>query len=159
MSTEKKAKKDKFKFVKYEDLDKPLVEDNASEQIDDSSVIIENEPKIDSNDTKKEVVLEEKVEANGLEENNDIDVSYQDEETIVLDEPIKEEPVKKINSFHKIHFSFEARIITMITCIVLLFLVACYLFLNALNYYKMMNIVMFIIRYVYLKMIIMKIHA
>ena len=137
MSTEKKAKKDKFKFVKYEDLDKPLVEDNASEQTDDSSVIIEKEPKIDSNDTKKEVVLEEKVEANGLEEKNDIDVSYQDEETIVLDEPIKEEPVKKINSFHKIHFSFEARIITMITCIVLLFLVACYLFLNALNYYKM----------------------
>lgn len=122
MGAEKKAKKDKFKFVKYEDLDKPLEEDNTSIQADDSSVIIEKEQEIGLNDIKKE--------------ENDLDTSLEEEKKL-LDEPVKEEPVKKFDGFHKIHFSFEARIITMITCIVLLFLVACYLFLNALNYYKM----------------------
>ena len=54
--------------------------------------------------------------------------------------PVNNKKALEKNFKTKVHFSFEARIIVMVGMILILFLAACYLILNALNYYKTIKV-------------------
>ena len=137
MSSENK--KDKFKFVTMEEvsdkLEKKLEESNISIVDTPSTVNVSKfdyEEDIINEDDSEEETIEEVEEVNDeVEEVND-KVVVEKEETKKVEKEVDKDLDNEISG--KFHFSFEARIITMIVLILIMFCGACTLIYKAISY-------------------------
>ena len=145
-------KESKFSFVTMEELEKVAVDLNNTESEDSRISVIDMPEKVnvssfesvsdDGIENKNESgllidsdneneVIDDSVE--NMEDEKSEEVEEQDDEQI---DEMSSSPAfdnsKSVNS--KIHFSFEARIITMVLLILLMFLGSCFLILEAINY-------------------------
>ncbi len=128
------SRKDKFIFEAFEEDNNSSV--SEKEELNTSENLVEDI--IESKDNSVEVISHEG-EDKAVNNTDNIEVlDFVLDEDSKIEESIEEivdEPKEKF-SLKKMYFSFETRIIMMVCAILLLFLGAFILFLNATNYYK-----------------------
>ena len=131
------AKQDDIKTAEEE-----LVEDTPI--LDDTENLESAIPEIDDMPEEETAIVEivnNEEDAINIEEADDkLKIDDIKEEEKKETPPVDNKKTLEKNFKTKVHFSFEARIIVMVGMILILFLAACYLILNALNYYKTIKV-------------------
>ena len=150
----------KIEEVKADDVveESPIIDVAKQDDIKTAEEeLVEDTPILDDTENLESAIPE--IDDMPEEETAIVEIVNNEEDTINTEEAddklkiddIKEEEKKETpvadnkkalekNFKTKVHFSFEARIIVMVGMILILFLAACYLILNALNYYKTIKV-------------------